>query len=66
MDTEQYSNKISELISSGNYSKLNEDPTATTERKVYNTLKKCKDNITDKLRSSLTPLQQTTTPIWSA
>jgi hypothetical protein len=54
MDIEQY-NKISELISSGNYSKLNKAPATTIERKVYNTLKKYKDNITDKLRSNFTP-----------
>jgi hypothetical protein len=40
IDTEQYNNKISELILSRNYSTLNKDPTTTTERKVYNTLKK--------------------------
>ena len=40
MDKEDYENKINNLISTGNYNKLQKGPTTTVERKIYTTLKK--------------------------
>ena len=54
MDKEDYEYKINDLISTGNYNKLQKDPTTIVERKIYTTLKQYKNELPDRLRSKVT------------
>lgn len=55
MDTTTYEEKIDDVLKKGKYRLLKSDPTSSIERKIYSTLKKYKEHIPDRLRTSLTP-----------
>lgn len=50
-----YDIKINKLITEGQYSKLDKDPTSKYDNKIYRTLFKYKDEFSDTQRKNLTP-----------